>query len=117
MWKLNPATDKLVKWYVDTMCKALMNRIKTKTDSNGNLIINNIISKILIPLKPDGTDDDTIIKKLLIEKPKALYTLNNDLMRLIINEYDDSEFEDYLKAKRKTHNRTITETSLYNKYH
>lgn len=116
MWKLNPATDKLVKWYVDTMCKALMNRIKTKTDSNGNLIINNIISKILIPLKPDGTDDDTIIKKLLIEKPKALYTLNNDLMRLIINGYDDSEFEDYLKAKRKTHNRTITETILYNKY-
>ena len=35
MWKLNPATDKLVKWYVDTMCKGLLNRIEVASGKGG----------------------------------------------------------------------------------
>ena len=41
MWKLNPASNDLLKWYIDTMCEGLKNRIKNKRDSHGNLIINN----------------------------------------------------------------------------
>ena len=116
MWKLNPPSNKLLKWYVDTMCNNLINRIKTKKDSSGVPIINSTIKQILIPTKSDGTEDDTILKKLLIEKPEALYKLNNKLMKLIIHGYDDNEFETYLSVKKKK-KRTVAETRLYNKYH
>lgn len=116
MWKLSPASDDLLKWYIDTMCEGLKNRIKNKRDSHGNLIINNAIRQILIPLNPDGSDDETIIKQLLTEKPDTLYALNDNLMKCIIKGYNDREFDTYLKAKRKTKNRTKIESYLYKKY-
>lgn len=116
MWKLSPISEELLKWYIDTMCKDLKERIKNKKYSNGDLIINDTIRQILIPLNKDGSDNETIIKQLLTEKPDVLYELNDNLMKQIISGYDDNEFNEYLKAKQKTKNKTERESLLYEKY-
>lgn len=116
MWKLNYASKEFEQSYIKTMSDNLINRIKSKKDSYGNLILNDTIREILVPLNSDGSDNDSIIKRLLIDKPEQLYELNNDLMKKIINGYDDNELEAFFKAKRKRERRTSDENKIYNKY-
>ena len=116
MWKLNYASKEFEQSYIKTMSDNLINRIKSKKDSYGNLILNDTIREILVPLNSDGSDNDSIIKRLLIAKPEELYILNDNLMKKIISGYDDNELEDFLKVKRKKKNRNPNENKIYNKY-
>ena len=110
MWKLISPSIELIDWYEKTMCASLISRIKTNLDRR--------ICKILIPTLPTGEEDLSIVKRLLVEKPKELYILSDKLMRAIIPNYDDCEFQDYLISKgKKSINRSNYETVLYRKYH
>ena len=110
MWKLTSPSKDLINWYEKKMCTSLVSRIKASLDKR--------ISKVLIPTLPTGGDDLSIVKRLLLGKPKELYILNDKLMRAIIPSYDDCEFKDYLISKgKKTINRSNYETILYRKYH
>lgn len=117
MWKLHAPSSKLLEWYETKMLKGLHNRIKSKADKEGNLLLDEHTRRILIPLKPDGTDDNSILEKLLISPPDELHKLSDDLMSQIIHDYDDGEFESFLKAKAKHFkNRNDSEKAIYKKY-
>lgn len=110
MWKLTSPSKNLIDWYEKKMCTSLVSRIKGNLDKR--------ISKVLIPTLPTGGDDLSIVKRLLLEKPKELYILNDKLMRKIIPGYNECEFNDYLVSKgKKCDNRSNYEKLLIKKYH
>ena len=110
MWKLNQPSKDFKDWYDSKMRPSLVSRIKTQLDKR--------ISKILIPTLPTGGDDISIVRRLLLDSPKELYTLCGKLMSKIIPGYHEDEFHDYLIAKdKKYENRSPYEKLLYRKYH
>ena len=88
MWKLNQPSKDFKDWYDSKMRPSLVSRIKTQLDKR--------ISKILIPTLPTGGDDISIVRRLLLDSPKELYTLCGKLMSKIIPGYHEDEFHDYL---------------------
>lgn len=115
MWKLHAPSSDLVDWYKRKLVKGLNDRIKNKTDKEGNLLLDEHTQRILIPLKPDGTDDNSILEKLLALPPDQLHKLSDDLMSQIIPGYDEGEFESFLKAKA-SNNRNDSANAIFNKY-
>lgn len=113
MWKLHAPSSKLITWYKNKMVKGLCTRIK-QVDENGPLLSQEI-QKILIPNNPDRTENLSILEQLLTDKPVILHDLCDSLMKQIIPEYDENEFEDYLRVK-KIKNRSDVEQQLYDKY-
>ncbi len=114
MWKLTPASKELKNWYASEMLDGLYRRIK-KSNSKKHPDIDNRIREILIPKNHKGKDDLSILRRLLTDKPKSLYKLCDSLMKKIIDGYDDSEFNNYLIAKKKKKNKNDNE--IYSKYH
>lgn len=114
MWKLQAPSSDVIKWYKNTMLDGLYSRIK-KT-KNGIPVLEQRLQDILIPKKADGTDDKSVLEHLLIYKPIELHALCDDLMKQIIPNYDESEFESYLEAKNKGNNRNPAQEILFQKY-
>lgn len=114
MWKLKKPSSELITWYKDTMLDGLCSRIKKKQD--GIPVLRQEIQDILIPKKDDGTDDKSILEHLLVDKPEESHELCNNLMIQIIRDYDESEFESYLKAKHKKKNLNVSQETLIQKY-
>lgn len=101
MWSLKyPSSDELTE-YKNRLIKSLIHSVS----SCGNQLIKNT----LLPSRPDGTKEDSLLISLLTYKPQELYNLNNQLMCTLILHYDDSEFDAYLRANAAD--------SLYLKYH
>lgn len=96
------------------MLDGLYERIKKI--ENGIPVLEQRIQDILIPKNTDGTDDKSILEHLLTDKPVELHTLCDNLMKQIIPNYDESEFEDYIKAKNKRKHRNAVEIALFQKY-
>lgn len=115
MWKLHSPTPELIQWYEMTLLEGLYTRIKNKRDENGNVLLDETTQQVLIPLNPHGEEDTSILRQLLILPPNDLHELCDKLMSRIIVNYDENEFESFLRAKAiKRRNRL--ETALYNKY-
>lgn len=115
MWKLDPPTTELIKWHETTLLEGLYKRIKNKNDESGVTLLDEVAQHILIPLNPDGTEDKSILRQLLILPPIELHELCENIMSQLIIDYDENEFESFLKAKAKK-NRDKSETAIYNKY-
>ena len=108
MWKLKQPTS----GQLDKYKKKLLSPLKGSVNNTGNLLIKNT----LLPMRQDGSEDESILIRLLTNSPKELYLLNNQLMNALIPNYDDTEFEDYIKAKAAK-NKSPQQESLYKKYH
>ncbi len=113
MWKLQTPSSKMILWYKETMIAGLYQRIKAV--KNGESVLEQRVQDILIPKNADGSEDMTILERLLVDKPIELYNLTDSLMKQIIPGYNENEFEEYLKAKNKN-NRTDKEKALTQKY-
>lgn len=114
MWKLQTPSSKIISWYKKTMLNGLYSRIK-KTE-NGIPVLEQRIQDILIPKAEDGSDDKSILEHLLVDRPQESHKLCNDLMKLIIHNYDENEFGDYIKAKNRGNNRDENQKVLFQKY-
>ncbi len=114
MWKLKAPSSELVEWYKKKMLDGLCKRIK-KTE-NGIPKLEQRIQDILIPKNADGEEDKSVLEHLLTDKPVELHTLCDKLMKQIIPNYDEHEFEDYIKAKNKGEHRNVAEIALFQKY-
>ena len=101
MWKLDPPTTELIKWHETTLLEGLYKRIKNKNDESGVTLLDEVAQHILIPLNPDGTEDKSILRQLLILPPIELHELCENIMSQLIIDYDENEFESFLKAKAK----------------
>lgn len=113
MWKLHAPSSKLITWYKNKMLDSLYNRIRQVGDDGP--LLEERIQQILAPIDANGNKDLSILEHLLISKPEELHELCDRLMTQIIPGYDESEFENYLNAKKKK-NRSDVEQRLYDKY-
>lgn len=117
MWKLKIVGDSILEQYAQEMIPSLRNRIV-----DGRVIKKECFSltpdqiEILIPKYDTQYEDLSILRALLVSDPKTLYEKCNDIMlALTHNNYDENEFSDYLKAKRKKKRNEI-EKALVDKY-
>ena len=108
MWILkHPSAENL-----DTYTDKLLEPLITSLNDSGIVAIKNV----LLPMN-NGKECDEILRKLLIIKPEELYLLNHELMRQLVVDYNEAEFENYLSAKnKKEENRNQVEKDLITKY-
>lgn len=107
MWKLNKVGNSILSQYATEMLLPLRKRIL------GGL--NPAMSQILVPGYGTPTEDQSILKALLIEEPRQLLFVNNLLMSQLIPGYKESDLAAYQKARRK-HKKTSGDIMLINRY-
>lgn len=103
MWHLDPISTTLKNWYKVKMLKGLATRVWSKPALAAHLM-------------PGGSTDFSILEHLLLDKPNDLFNLNNQLMPLLVLDYDDAELENFQKALNKKKNRNAIEQQLVAKY-
>lgn len=113
MWKLKAPSSELITWYKNTMLEGLYSRIK-KID-NDVPVLEQRIQDVLIPKVEDGSDDKSILMRLLVDKPEESHKLCNNLMGQIISDYNENEFISYLEVKNQR-NHNAAQNNLYQKY-
>lgn len=102
MWHLDPISATLKKWYRDNLINNLAKRVWSEQ----------LIAQYLMP---GGDTDYSTLEHLLLDEPTALFALNNRLMPLLIQGYNDAELDAYQKALNKKQ-RNTTELLLVQKY-
>jgi len=108
MWHLDPPSEALCRTYSERVLEKLGKRVWDSPSLN-------IDEKTV--LMPNGKDDYSTLKDLLLSKPQELFDLNNQLMPHFISEYNDDELDDYVKAKHTPNQyKSASQVQLINKY-
>lgn len=92
MWHLEKPNQETL----DKFVKKLLPNLKKRIERNANL--RQDVKDILLPLMPDGSKDESNLKRLLINEPADLFALSESLMSQMITDYKFAELQDYSEA-------------------
>ena len=110
MWHLSQPDQKVIDIYISELEQKLFDAINGYSGRRKALI-----KKVLLP---KGTRD--VIRRLLMDRPRAVHNFNNNLMILLLNGkkeiYNERELLEYKRIKRMKSPKKKEEKIIFNRY-